>query len=54
VPARLRFQEQGEGRIAADVDPRDRVHLHGDVELAVSGHAWISFGEQVPVEYRAQ
>ena len=35
MPARLRFQQQREGRIAADVDPRDRVHLHGDIELAV-------------------
>ena len=30
VLARLRFQEQREGRIAADIDPLDRVHLHRD------------------------
>ena len=32
VAARLRFQQQREGRIAADIDPLDRVHLHGDVQ----------------------
>ncbi len=30
VPALLCFQQQREGRIAADVDARDRVHLDGD------------------------
>ena len=32
VPARLRLQQQRKGRIAADVDPLDRVHLHGDIQ----------------------
>ena len=32
VAARLRLQQQRKGRIAADVDPLDRVHLHGDVQ----------------------
>ena len=32
VPARLRLQQQREGGIAADVDPLDRVHLHGDAQ----------------------
>ncbi len=32
VGARLRFQQQRERRIAADIDPLDRVHLHGDVQ----------------------
>ncbi len=30
--ARLRFQQQCERRIAADIDPLDRIHLHGDVQ----------------------
>jgi hypothetical protein len=32
VAPRLRFQQQGEGGIALDVDPLDRVHLDGDGE----------------------
>jgi hypothetical protein len=28
----LRLQEQREGRITADVDPFDRIHLDGDVQ----------------------
>ena len=32
VPPLLRFQQKSEGRIAADIDPLDRVHLHGDIE----------------------
>ena len=32
VAARLRLEQQGEGRIARDADARDRVHLHGDGE----------------------
>ena len=28
----LRLQQQRKGGIAADVDPLDRVHLHGDLE----------------------
>ena len=32
VGARLRFQQQRERRIAADIDPLDRIHLHGDVQ----------------------
>ena len=32
VTTLLCFQQQGEGGIAADVDPLDRVHLHGDFE----------------------
>ena len=31
VAALLRFQQQRKGRIAADVDARDGVHLDGDV-----------------------
>ena len=30
VAARLRLEQQSEGRIAGDVDPLDRIHLHGD------------------------
>ena len=33
VAALLRFQQQREGRIAADVDARDGVHLDGDVQF---------------------
>jgi hypothetical protein len=29
---RLRLQHEGERRIARDVDPLKRVHLHGDAE----------------------
>ncbi len=32
VAAFLRFQQQREGGIAADADPLDRVHLHGDIQ----------------------
>ena len=32
VAALLRLQQQREGRIAADVDPLDRVHLYGDFQ----------------------
>ena len=32
MAAGLRLQQQRERRIAADVDPLDRVHLHGDVQ----------------------
>jgi len=32
VGAGLRFQQQRERRIAADIDPLDRVHLYGDVQ----------------------
>jgi hypothetical protein len=35
VAALLRLQEQRKGRIAADVDARDGVHLDGDVEFHV-------------------
>jgi hypothetical protein len=30
VAALLRFQQQGEGGVALDIDPFDRIHLHGD------------------------
>jgi hypothetical protein len=30
--AALRLQQQRESRIAADIDPLDRVHLYGDVQ----------------------
>jgi hypothetical protein len=30
VAAGLRLKQQRKGRIAADVDPLDRVHLHRD------------------------
>ena len=33
VAALLRFQQQREGRIAADVDARDGVHLDGDIQF---------------------
>jgi len=29
--ARLRFEQQREGRIPADIDPLDRIHLYGDI-----------------------
>jgi hypothetical protein len=32
MAARLRFQEQGERRIAANIDPLDWIHLDGDVQ----------------------
>ena len=32
MAARLRFQQQRERRVAADIDPLDRIHLHGDVQ----------------------
>ncbi len=32
MAARLRLQQEREGRVPADVDPLDRVHLHGDVQ----------------------
>ena len=32
VGALLRFQQQRKRRIAADIDPLDRIHLHGDVQ----------------------
>ena len=34
MAALLRFQQQREGRIAADIDALDRVHLDGDVQLS--------------------
>ncbi len=34
----LRFQQQRKGRIAADVDPLDRVHLYGDFQRHRSPH----------------
>jgi hypothetical protein len=37
----LRFQQQCEGRIAADVDPFDRVHLNGDVKAPAVCHVRI-------------
>jgi hypothetical protein len=36
VAALLRFEQQSEGGIAADVDPLDRVHLAGDAQ----GQEW--------------
>jgi hypothetical protein len=33
MAARLRFQQQSEGRIAGDLDPLDRVHLNGGFEI---------------------
>jgi len=38
MPPRLGFQQQRKGRIAADIDPLDRVHLHGDVETFAISH----------------
>jgi hypothetical protein len=32
VAALLRFQQQGEGGVAPDIDPLDRIHLHGDIQ----------------------
>jgi hypothetical protein len=39
VTALLGFEQQGKGRIAADIDPFDRVHLHGDFEMSASNHS---------------
>jgi len=39
VAAPLRLQEQRECRIAANVDPRDGVHLDGDVQYH-AGDPW--------------
>ena len=41
VAALLRFQQQREGRIAADVDARDGVHLDGDVQFHVGSASWL-------------
>jgi hypothetical protein len=38
VTALLRFEQQSEGRIAADVDPVDRVHLNGDIQNHTTSH----------------
>jgi len=35
MSARVRFQKNGEGGIAADIDAVDRVHLAGDFERHV-------------------
>jgi hypothetical protein len=32
MPARLRLEQHGEGGVALDVDPGDRIHLHRDVQ----------------------
>jgi hypothetical protein len=32
VPACLRLEQHRKRRVAADVDPLDRVHLHGDIQ----------------------
>ena len=48
MAALLRFQQQREGGIAADVDPLDRVHLHGDVQASSTGvHTAIGEGRHV-------
>ena len=39
MAAPLRLQQQREGRIAADVDPLDRVHLDGDFQAHRPPHA---------------
>jgi hypothetical protein len=31
MAARLRFQEQGKSRIAANIDPLNGIHLYGDI-----------------------
>ena len=42
MTAMLRFQQQRKGRIAADVDPLDRVHLHGDVQgMDIGAAGWL-------------
>ena len=50
VAALLRFQHQRKGRIAADVDTRDGVHLDGDIQfhagVRVSG-GFIAFSSEV-------
>jgi hypothetical protein len=28
----LRFQKEGESRVAFNIDPLDRIHLHGDFQ----------------------
>ena len=45
VAALLRFQQQRKGRIAADVDARDRVHLDGDIQFHGAGPQVGSVGE---------
>ncbi len=37
MAARLRLQQQRKGRIAADIDPLDRVHLYRDIQ----GHEFL-------------
>ncbi len=43
VPAPLRFEQDRERRIAADIDPLDRVHLAGDAE----GHGGPGFVRKI-------
>ena len=56
VAALLRFQQQREGRIAADVDARDGVHLDGDIQfhigVRVSGGFMRFQAKWVPVRVR--
>ena len=44
MAAALRLQQQRERRIAADVDPLDRVHLHGDLQGHVQSSGWQQIG----------
>ena len=41
-PALLRLEQQSEGGIAADIDPLDRVHLHGDSQRHSAFLIWVN------------
>ena len=52
MAALLRLQQQRKGRIAADVDPRDGVHLDGDIQFhgvgpGLEGVITIAFSSEV-------
>ena len=44
MPPLLGFEQQREGRIAADIDPLDRVHLHRDFEMSAIDHPITGWG----------
>ena len=54
VAALLRFQQQGEGGIALDVDPLDRIHLHRDIESHEFPSATLSIKPNKPLTFYRQ
>src|SRR5450631_3502766 len=47
MPPFLRLQQQGEGGIALDVDPRDRIHLHRDFQIHERPFSEVSPGRTI-------